>query len=53
MSKQLDKLKASMQRVEAQNRIKGRNGKWKRRNVNTVDWNDHNETDASYYQPSI
>lgn len=26
---------------ERGNRVKGKNGKWKRRNVDTVDWNDH------------
>ena len=26
---------------ERGNRVKGKNGKWKTRNINTVDWNDH------------
>ena len=26
---------------ERGNRVKGKNGKWKRRNISTVDWNDH------------
>ena len=39
--KWLDKTRTEYVLDERGNRVKGKNGKWKRRNVNTVDWNDH------------
>ena len=37
----LDKTRTEYVLDEHGHRVKGKNGKWKRRNVNTVDWNDH------------
>ena len=37
----LDKTRTEYVLDEHGKRIKGRNGKWKIRNINTVDWNDH------------
>ena len=39
--KWLDKTRTEYVLDEHGKRIKGRNGKWKIRNINTVDWNDH------------